>query len=57
MKAIIDTAHSLHLKTAAHAHGAGGIFAAVRAGVDSIEHGTFIDAAGVAGDEEARHLL
>ncbi len=47
MKAIVDTAHSLHLKTAAHAHGAGGILAAVRAGVDSIEHGTFIDAAGV----------
>ena len=47
MKAIVDTAHSLKLKTAAHAHGAGGILAAVRAGVDSIEHGTFIDAAGV----------
>lgn len=47
MNAIVDTAHSLHLKTAAHAHGAGGILAAVRAGVDSIEHGTFIDAAGV----------
>ena len=47
MKAIIDTAHSLHLKTAAHAHGAGGILAATRAGVDSIEHGTFLDDAGV----------
>src|SRR5919112_2702971 len=47
MKAIIDTAHSLHLKTAAHAHGAGGILAATRAGVDSIEHGTFVDAAGI----------
>ncbi len=47
MKAIIDTAHSLKLKTAAHAHGAGGILVAVRAGVDSIEHGTFVDAAGV----------
>ena len=47
MKAIIDTAHSLGLKTAAHAHGARGILAAVRAGVDSIEHGTFIDDAGV----------
>jgi len=47
MKAIVDTAHSLHLKTAAHAHGARGIEAAVRAGVDSIEHGTFIDDAGV----------
>ena len=47
MKAIVDTAHSLHLKTAAHAHGANGIRAAVRAGVDSIEHGTFVDDAGV----------
>lgn len=48
MRAIIDTAHALHLKVAAHAHGAKGIDAAVRAGVDSIEHGTFIDAEGVA---------
>ena len=47
MKAIVDTAHSLHLKAAAHAHGARGILAAVRAGVDSIEHGTFIDDEGV----------
>jgi imidazolonepropionase-like amidohydrolase len=47
MKAIIDTAHALKLKTAAHAHGARGILAAVRAGVDSIEHGTFLDAEGV----------
>jgi imidazolonepropionase-like amidohydrolase len=43
MKAIVDTAHAMHLKTAAHAHGARGIEAAVRAGVDSIEHGTFAD--------------
>jgi len=48
MKAIVDTAHSLHLKVAAHAHGARGILAATRAGVDSIEHGTFVDDAGVA---------
>jgi imidazolonepropionase-like amidohydrolase len=48
MKSIVDTAHSLHLKVAAHAHGARGILAATRAGVDSIEHGTFIDDAGVA---------
>jgi imidazolonepropionase-like amidohydrolase len=47
MKAIVGTAHSLHLKAAAHAHGAGGILAAVRAGVDSIEHGTFVDDAGI----------
>jgi imidazolonepropionase-like amidohydrolase len=53
MKAIIDTAHALHLKVAAHAHGARGIDAAVRAGVDSIEHGTFIDAQGIA-DMKAR---
>jgi len=47
LKAIIDTAHSLHLKVAAHAHGTQGIYNAARLGVDSVEHGTFIDAAGV----------
>ena len=41
MRAIVSTAHSLGLKTAAHAHADAGIAAAVRAGVDSIEHGTF----------------
>ena len=34
------------LKVAAHAHGARGILAATSAGVDSIEHGTFLDEAG-----------
>jgi imidazolonepropionase-like amidohydrolase len=47
MKGIVDMAHSLHLKVAAHAHGARGIEAATNAGVDSIEHGTLIDEAGV----------
>lgn len=47
MKSIVDTAHTLGLKVAAHAHGARGIEAAARAGVDSIEHGTFADAAAV----------
>jgi imidazolonepropionase-like amidohydrolase len=47
MKAICDMAHFSGLKVAAHAHGAKGIDAAVRAGVDSIEHGTFIDDQGV----------
>jgi imidazolonepropionase-like amidohydrolase len=47
MKAICDMAHFNGLKVAAHAHGAKGIDAAVRAGVDSIEHGTFIDDQGV----------
>jgi imidazolonepropionase-like amidohydrolase len=53
MKAICDMAHFMGLKVAAHAHGAKGIDAAVRAGVDSIEHGTFIDDAGV-NDMKAR---
>jgi len=46
MKAIVDMAHAMHLKAAAHAHGASGILAATNAGVDSIEHGTFLDEAG-----------
>jgi imidazolonepropionase-like amidohydrolase len=46
MKAIADMAHSLHLKVAAHAHGARGIENAALAGIDSIEHGTFLDEAG-----------
>lgn len=41
MRAIVETAHGLGLKVAAHAHADEGIAAAVRAGVDSIEHGTF----------------
>ena len=50
-------AFAMHLKVAAHAHGARGILAATSAGVDSIEHGTFIDDAGRHGHEGARHLL
>ena len=45
MKAIADTAHSLGLKVMAHAHGARGIEQAARAGIDSIEHATYIDKA------------
>jgi imidazolonepropionase-like amidohydrolase len=41
MKAIVDTARSFDRKVAAHAHGTSGINAALRAGVNSIEHGTF----------------
>lgn len=41
---IIATAHSLGMKVAAHAHGKAGIDAAIRAGVDSIEHGSMSDA-------------
>src|SRR3954471_1234163 len=53
MKAICDMAHAMHLKVAAHAHGARGILAATNAGVDSIEHGTFPDQAGPPGVKAA----
>jgi imidazolonepropionase-like amidohydrolase len=43
MKAIVDTAHALGRKAAAHSHAAEGTKAALNAGVDSIEHGTFLD--------------
>ena len=46
MKGIVDMAHASGLKVAAHAHGTRGILGATLAGVDSIEHGTFIDQAG-----------
>jgi imidazolonepropionase-like amidohydrolase len=41
--ALIDQAHTMRRKVAAHAHGAEGAKRAVRAGVDSIEHGSFLD--------------
>lgn len=43
MRAIVETAETLGLKVAAHAHGARGIEAAARAGVHTIEHGTYLD--------------
>ncbi len=43
MKAIIDTAHGFGRKVAAHSHAAEGTKAALNAGVDSIEHGSFLD--------------
>jgi len=48
MKAIVADAHRLGRKVAAHAHGAEGIRWASMAGVDSIEHGSYIDDAGIA---------
>jgi imidazolonepropionase-like amidohydrolase len=47
MKAIVADAHRLGRKVAAHAHGAQGIAWASEAGVDSIEHGTYIDDNGI----------
>jgi imidazolonepropionase-like amidohydrolase len=42
-KAIVDTAHLYGKRVAVHAHGADGIAVALRAGADSIEHGTLLD--------------
>jgi imidazolonepropionase-like amidohydrolase len=50
IKAIVDEAAKLERRVAAHAHGAEGIKIAVRAGVTSIEHGSFLD------DEGARMM-
>jgi len=44
IKAVIDTAHSLRMKVAAHAHGKAAIDHTLALGVDSIEHGTYADA-------------
>ncbi|HEV2707478.1 MAG TPA: amidohydrolase family protein [Pyrinomonadaceae bacterium] len=46
MKALVDEASKLERKVAAHAHGTEGIKIATRAGVSSIEHGSFLDAEG-----------
>lgn len=47
MRAIADEAHQWGLKVAAHAHGAAGIKAAIRAGVDTIEHASLVDDEGI----------
>ena len=46
LKALVDEANKLERKVAAHAHGTEGIKIAVRAGVSSIEHGSFLDEEG-----------
>ncbi len=43
LQAIMDAAHSMNRRVTAHAHGVQGINAALRAGVDAIEHGTYLD--------------
>lgn len=45
--AIADEAHMWGLKVAAHAHGAAGIKAAIRAGIDTIEHASLVDDEGI----------
>ena len=48
MRAIVEEAHMWGLRVAAHAHGTAGIKAAIRAGVDTIEHASLIDDEGIA---------
>jgi imidazolonepropionase-like amidohydrolase len=50
LTAIVNTAKDYGFKVAAHAHGAEGMKRAIRAGVDSIEHGTLMD-------DEGRRLM
>ena len=47
LRAIADEAHMWGLRVAAHAHGASGINAAIRAGIDTIEHASLIDDEGI----------
>ena len=48
LAAIVDSAHRMGRKVTAHAHGVDGINAFLKAGGDSIEHGTYLDADSVA---------
>ena len=47
LRAIADEAHQWGLQVAAHAHGADGIKAAIRAGIDTIEHASLVDDEGI----------
>ncbi len=47
IRAVTDEAHMLDLRVAAHAHGPEGIRAAIEAGVDTIEHASLVDDAGI----------
>jgi imidazolonepropionase-like amidohydrolase len=47
IKAVVDVAHASGLKVAAHAHGAQSIKDSIRAGADTVEHASLIDAEGI----------
>jgi imidazolonepropionase-like amidohydrolase len=47
LRAIAEEAHQWGLRVAAHAHGAAGIKAAIRAGIDTIEHASLVDDEGI----------
>ncbi len=57
MTSIVEAAEALGLDVAAHAHGARGIEAAARAGVATIEHGTYADRAALAAMLESETVL
>lgn len=57
LAAIVDAAHKMGRKVTAHAHGKGGVDAALRAGIDSIEHGTYLDAESIALFKESGAVL
>ncbi len=47
LRAIADEAHQWGIRVAAHAHGAGGIKAAIKGGIDTIEHASLVDDEGI----------
>jgi imidazolonepropionase-like amidohydrolase len=47
LRAIADEAHQWGIRVAAHAHGADGIKAAIKAGIDTIEHASLVDDEGI----------
>lgn len=48
LKAIVDAAHRMGRRVTAHAHGVDGVNSFLRAGGDSIEHGTYLDGDSIA---------
>jgi imidazolonepropionase-like amidohydrolase len=57
LRAIVEEAHKLGRKVAAHAHGAQSIKDAIRVGIDSVEHCSLIDDEGIALAKQARTFL
>src|SRR5579864_7037632 len=57
MRAIVEEAHKLGRKVAAHAHGTQSIKDAIRAGIDSVEHSSLIDDEGITLAKQAGTFL
>jgi imidazolonepropionase-like amidohydrolase len=56
IQAVVDIAHAVGKKVAAHAHGAASIRMAIAAGADTIEHASYLDDAGIAAALEQGHV-